>query len=104
MGRFQRVSACSSNCMGYEPRWEDGGRLSTPSTLGMGFTCPSVHACLRAGTTVGWKGLINDPDLNNSYNINKGLRTARKVGRNPSPPSLTACLRKQPRIRSRLTL
>jgi len=30
-------------------------------------------------TTVGWKGLINDPDLNGSYHINKGLRTARKI-------------------------
>ncbi len=30
-------------------------------------------------TTVGWKGLINDPDLDGSYNVNKGLRTARKV-------------------------
>ncbi len=30
-------------------------------------------------TTVGWKGLINDPDLNNTFNINKGLRMARKV-------------------------
>ncbi|KAF6757441.1 phospho-2-dehydro-3-deoxyheptonate aldolase [Ephemerocybe angulata] len=28
-------------------------------------------------TTVGWKGLINDPDLNNSFQINKGLRIAR---------------------------
>ena len=30
-------------------------------------------------TTVGWKGLINDPDLDDSYHINKGLRTARKL-------------------------
>jgi len=30
-------------------------------------------------TTVGWKGLINDPDLDDSYNINKGLRTARQL-------------------------
>ncbi|TID21163.1 hypothetical protein CANINC_003443 [Pichia inconspicua] len=30
-------------------------------------------------TTVGWKGLINDPDLNGSFNINKGLRLARKL-------------------------
>lgn len=30
-------------------------------------------------TTVGWKGLINDPDLNESFNINKGLRLARKL-------------------------
>ena len=30
-------------------------------------------------TTVGWKGLINDPDLDGSFNINKGLRSARKL-------------------------
>lgn len=30
-------------------------------------------------TTVGWKGLINDPDLDNSFHINKGLRIARKL-------------------------
>ena len=28
-------------------------------------------------TTVGWKGLINDPNLNGSFQINKGLRLAR---------------------------
>ena len=28
-------------------------------------------------TTVGWKGLVNDPDLDGSYQINKGLRLAR---------------------------
>ncbi len=30
-------------------------------------------------TVVGWKGLINDPDLDGSYQINKGLRLARKL-------------------------
>lgn len=30
-------------------------------------------------TTIGWKGLINDPDLNGTYNINKGLTIARKL-------------------------
>ncbi len=30
-------------------------------------------------TTVGWKGLINDPDLDGSFNINKGLRMARSL-------------------------
>jgi 3-deoxy-7-phosphoheptulonate synthase len=30
-------------------------------------------------TTVGWKGLINDPNLDGSFNINKGLRIARKL-------------------------
>jgi len=28
-------------------------------------------------TTVGWKGLVNDPDLDGSFAINKGLRMAR---------------------------
>jgi len=30
-------------------------------------------------TVVGWKGLINDPDLDSSFNINKGIRIARKL-------------------------
>lgn len=30
-------------------------------------------------TTVGWKGLINDPDIDNSFNINKGLRISRQL-------------------------
>ncbi len=30
-------------------------------------------------TTIGWKGLINDPDLNGSFEINRGLQTARSL-------------------------
>ncbi len=30
-------------------------------------------------TTVGWKGLINDPDLDGSFHINHGLRVARRL-------------------------
>ena len=30
-------------------------------------------------TTVGWKGLINDPNLNDSFDINLGLHTARAL-------------------------
>tara|TARA_Y100001968_G_scaffold37694_1_gene28919 strand:- start:13 stop:1062 length:1050 start_codon:yes stop_codon:yes gene_type:complete len=30
-------------------------------------------------TTVGWKGLINDPDINESFNIAKGVEMARKL-------------------------
>jgi 3-deoxy-7-phosphoheptulonate synthase len=30
-------------------------------------------------TTVGWKGLINDPDIDNTFQINKGLRISRKL-------------------------
>ncbi|SFV84380.1 2-keto-3-deoxy-D-arabino-heptulosonate-7-phosphate synthase I alpha [hydrothermal vent metagenome] len=30
-------------------------------------------------TTIGWKGLINDPDLDESFNIDKGLKIARHL-------------------------
>ncbi len=30
-------------------------------------------------TTIGWKGLINDPDLNGTFNIPKGINMARQV-------------------------
>ena len=30
-------------------------------------------------TTVGWKGLINDPHLDNSFDVNEGLRRARAL-------------------------
>ena len=30
-------------------------------------------------TSVGWKGMINDPDIDESFHINKGLRLARRL-------------------------
>ena len=44
----------------------------------------SLHLVMRVyfekpRTTVGWKGLINDPGLDNSFQINKGLSIARKL-------------------------
>jgi 3-deoxy-7-phosphoheptulonate synthase len=30
-------------------------------------------------TTIGWKGLINDPDLDGSFNVNKGLALGRQL-------------------------
>ena len=42
--------------------------------------CIIMRAYLeKPRTTVGWKGLINDPDLDESYKINKGLRVSRKL-------------------------
>lgn len=42
--------------------------------------CIVMRAYLeKPRTTVGWKGLINDPDVNNSFNINKGLQSARQL-------------------------
>lgn len=42
--------------------------------------CIIMRAYLeKPRTTVGWKGLINDPDIDESFNINKGLRISRKL-------------------------
>ncbi|KIK54594.1 hypothetical protein GYMLUDRAFT_48500 [Collybiopsis luxurians FD-317 M1] len=47
-------------------------------------TWPNLLIIMRAyfekpRTTVGWKGLINDPDINGTFKINKGLRIARQL-------------------------
>jgi len=41
-------------------------------------------------TTVGWKGLINDPDLNDTFQINKGLHLARGLLRDLAEMGLPA--------------
>lgn len=41
-------------------------------------------------TTVGWKGLINDPHMDGSFKINDGLRTARQLLLNLSEMGLPA--------------
>ncbi|GME91229.1 unnamed protein product [Ambrosiozyma monospora] len=42
--------------------------------------CIVMRAYLeKPRTTVGWKGLINDPDIDGSFNINKGLRISREL-------------------------
>ncbi len=41
-------------------------------------------------TTVGWKGLINDPDLNDSFKIDKGLSIARQLLRDINDLGLPA--------------
>ncbi|KAF2993085.1 hypothetical protein G7054_g11644 [Neopestalotiopsis clavispora] len=42
--------------------------------------CIIMRAYLeKPRTTVGWKGLINDPDIDESYKINKGLRISRQM-------------------------
>lgn len=42
--------------------------------------CVIMRAYLeKPRTTVGWKGLINDPDIDESFQINKGLRVSRQL-------------------------
>ncbi len=42
-------------------------------------------------TTVGWKGLINDPNLDGSFNINEGLRVARQLLLELNESGMPAC-------------
>jgi 3-deoxy-7-phosphoheptulonate synthase len=44
----------------------------------------------KARTTVGWKGLINDPNLDGSFQINRGLRVARGLLRDINELGLPA--------------
>ena len=44
-------------------------------------------------TTVGWKGLINDPDMDGSFRINHGLRVARELLMEINAAGLPAGLR-----------
>lgn len=42
--------------------------------------CIIMRAYLeKPRTTVGWKGLINDPDIDETFKINKGLRVSRQM-------------------------
>lgn len=42
--------------------------------------CVIMRAYLeKPRTTVGWKGLINDPEINDTFKINKGLRISRQL-------------------------
>ena len=39
-----------------------------------------MYCCTHRNLTrLGWKGLINDPDIDGSFKINKGLHTTRQL-------------------------
>jgi len=55
-------------------------RLKTLADKLQDKLCIIMRAYLeKPRTTVGWKGLINDPDIDESFQINKGLRVSRKL-------------------------
>merc|ERR1711977_623486 len=59
---------------------EYASRLKALSDKLSGDLCIIMRAYLeKPRTTVGWKGLINDPDLDESFKINKGLRISRQL-------------------------
>ncbi|GES63036.1 phospho-2-dehydro-3-deoxyheptonate aldolase [Aspergillus terreus] len=80
--RDDRLLVVVGPCSIHDPETalEYASRLKALSEKLSSDLCIIMRAYLeKPRTTVGWKGLINDPDIDESYNINKGLRVSRKL-------------------------
>jgi 3-deoxy-7-phosphoheptulonate synthase len=81
-GRDARLAVIVGPCSIHDP----GAALEYAQRLKVLADAVAEQMCVvmrvyfeKPRTTVGWKGLINDPDLDGSYHINKGLRLARQL-------------------------
>ncbi|KAH8165581.1 hypothetical protein CIB48_g2638 [Xylaria polymorpha] len=82
MGRSDRLLVIVGPCSIHDPATaqEYAQRLKALSDKLSDDLCIIMRAYLeKPRTTVGWKGLINDPDIDNSFKINKGLRLSRQM-------------------------
>jgi 3-deoxy-7-phosphoheptulonate synthase len=82
MGRSDRLLVVVGPCSIHDPATahEYAARLKQLSDKLSGDLCIVMRAYLeKPRTTVGWKGLINDPDIDDSFQINKGLRVSRQM-------------------------
>lgn len=82
MGTSDRLLVVCGPCSLHDPvtALEYAARLKKLSDELSGDLCVIMRAYLeKPRTTVGWKGLINDPDIDESYKINKGLRISRQL-------------------------
>ncbi|KAI0888493.1 3-deoxy-7-phosphoheptulonate synthase [Annulohypoxylon maeteangense] len=82
MGRSDRLLVVVGPCSIHDPAvaHEYAQRLKGLSEKLSDDLCIIMRAYLeKPRTTVGWKGLINDPDIDNSFKINKGLRISRQM-------------------------
>ena len=80
--RDDRLLVICGPCSIHDPATalEYAERLKAMSDKLKSDLCIIMRAYLeKPRTTVGWKGLINDPDIDESYNINKGLHVSRKL-------------------------
>ena len=81
-GRDDRLLVMVGPCSIHDPPTaiEYAQRLKSLSERLSPDLCIIMRAYLeKPRTTVGWKGLINDPDIDESYKINKGLRVSRQL-------------------------
>ncbi|XXG95351.1 hypothetical protein Hte_001613 [Hypoxylon texense] len=82
MGRSDRLLVVVGPCSIHDPAMahDYARRLKKLSEKLSDDLCIIMRAYLeKPRTTVGWKGLINDPDIDNSFQINKGLRISRQM-------------------------
>ncbi len=80
--KSDRLLVAVGPCSIHDPETalEYARKLKDVSQRLSGDICIVMRAYLeKPRTSVGWKSLINNPDLNNTFNINKGLRTSRQL-------------------------
>lgn len=81
-GHSDRLLVVVGPCSIHDPAaaHEYAARLKALSEKLADDLCIVMRAYLeKPRTTVGWKGLINDPDIDSSFQINKGLRVSRQL-------------------------
>lgn len=81
-GRDDRLLVIAGPCSIHDPSaaLEYANRLQEEAVKYSNQLCILMRVYFeKPRTTVGWKGLINDPHLDDSFDINRGLRTARSV-------------------------
>lgn len=84
MGKSDRLLVVIGPCSIHDPATalEYCARLRDVAARLSGDLCVVMRAYLeKPRTTVGWKGLINDPDIDSTFKINKGLRVSRTLFR-----------------------
>ncbi|KAI9816370.1 MAG: 3-deoxy-7-phosphoheptulonate synthase [Phylliscum demangeonii] len=81
-GASDRLLVVCGPCSIHDPSaaLEYAGRLKAVAATLADDLCVIMRAYLeKPRTTVGWKGLINDPDMDDTFQINKGLRLSRRL-------------------------
>jgi 3-deoxy-7-phosphoheptulonate synthase len=81
-GRDDRLLVVVGPCSIHDPAaaMDYAGRLKAAADTHAGELLIAMRVYFeKPRTVVGWKGLINDPDLDGTFQIGKGLRTARRL-------------------------
>ncbi|KAK0743025.1 phospho-2-dehydro-3-deoxyheptonate aldolase-like protein [Schizothecium vesticola] len=84
MGRDDRLLVIVGPCSIHDPATaiEYAHNLKAKADALSGDLVVVMRAYLeKPRTTVGWKGLVNDPDIDQTFQINKGLRVSRTLFR-----------------------